>query len=420
MDVFLGLQRPPFQFVVKCGIEQGAIATWIITIIRELLVYVRDICKQQVFHGTPTARITPRGVASSQSNITFSTTSSTLPGFDPIERGVDSGTSTASSSSSPSVKTNMRFVTLSKEYRLFLPTKISWMLTEVAISIIRLHYLAFEIEAIVSLGEEITEKLAYPIEQTLERMQEYGPRQKKYGGIWLKRLTHFYARHPDLPGIDRMLVDLQHAYETESYRRFYDHYLYMKNHIKNLVPTYGRHRPLVLSTATDVVLLKQPDFSYPLEGSFFDLALQRKRMGQGLRRLATANIDIRTKAPITTQIPSIVSTMTVRVRKDVTEKLRGFVNALSERLGQDNILLTPQFYDEVADVIVNDLADSAVTNFWEAASFTDKASGTTIQLRARKCIMAQYLSDTIFPLPPLMFDFVSAIIANPVIKNASV
>jgi len=360
----LDFRPSPAQFAVRTGIDPTTIAGWLADIIKECREYATNLLGMHIFTGNPEDRITPRGTLSSQTRTGEGKTSKASP----------------------------RFLTISREVRSMHVSLISLMYTEILSGIIYLHHRAFELEDLIIFSSELASRLSGEVKTERARLDEMID-------LWLKAFLRFIERNMvAIPKLAAQTSDIETVCTTKSLERFEGRLELIRNSLTHHIEDHGRYRPLILVDPAETIIIPHADYKYPLGASFFELVRYRISLGLGYSRIHSMLSDLqatRSGSPI----PKIFTTMIERFAKDIKEHLIPSLKACDSRIGA-SVEITNTFIERLARLLANHIIDMALSYFNFAVSFTDRASGTTIQLRAFKTILCQTPPDTIIPLTP--------------------
>lgn len=383
IESLLRLKPLPLDFAVPSHIDPCTLGDAASEICKELLSYTRKAYGVEVFSGEARKKITREGTAQSRM--------------------------AAESGGEPKPKT--RFITISEEAKQVERSIMSWLSTEVFMAIAHLYRWAYELELLAVEAMKILPEIQLPQTQTQETM---GPFSKK----WRVLVVRFYhllmlwlSRHPEhLPQFENYLPSMRSAIERSSYTRHNDLFNQVWSRLRILSQAAGRKRPLILDSASDAILLPQPDFSYPLGTSMFEMAYVRMMMGQGYARLGKVT-DVMRHRGMPTDMPRKVNELVEKVTKDVSAELQLAVKDIPTP-GVGEIRMTARFLGDVGRVVANNFLDFIVCTFNYAVANTDAASGTTIHLRAIKNQLMMQQAEGLFSASPDAVMFISAMCVN--------
>ena len=427
----------PVQFAVKTCIDQNTIAEWMMTVMKACREYTETVEKRIIFEGRGGIRMTPRGTTSAQYRAIVA-----------ADEAASNDGGAASSASKPA----SRFITISREAKGLQVSMLSTVYTEIVLSIAYLHHRAFELDDLIifstRLAEKISRKVAadkvqLPMDSVLDRRQRLAAetaaetavaeraaerahmlRSEPYVRdlqrsirLWYQAFRLYVERHLSVASsLEQHVEDMQSLVSSKSMERLQGRLEDIRRCFIPLLRTYGRSSPIILDQAEDVVLLKQDDFRYPFDASWFGLMVIRSRLGYGRQRLDLMAREM-ADAGICNPLAQTHSMIRERIERDVRECLLPAL--VSDQRLQSQVVIQTHFISSIATVLADYIIDFAILCFNFAIGFTDRTSCTTIQLRAVMTIFLQMQSTSLVPLTPRQTAFLADLMTHTIAYTAS-
>lgn len=361
----------PVQFVVPTSIDAGVIGTWLMYLTSvEFRDFHTSVLGFQIFGGTKRDKITPRGKASS-----------------------------ARASDVVDKRAPARLITISRECKEAMVSVISYMYSEILLSIFYLHHRAYELEDLYDYTTEISSKIRSG-EMDMEKNREELYKWFKAYSLYVSRSNLQSSRLAELDQLisgqakTRLITELSNIKEMLLWKQTSD----------------GRNSPLVIDGVEDVIILKKPDFEYPLGAMWFETRYRRLKQEQGYPRLKKMVESVK-KHGAFTQVPNRYSTILEKFKKDFGANIVSAIQEAGDRFNK-NIVITNKFINEVSIVFTNHIFDTAIQFYDYVVGFTDRSTSTTINLRAISTINSLCNCDDLLPLTPAQYRAMEALTAH--------
>lgn len=375
MEAVFGACSSPIQFAIPTSIDAVTVGGWMADLVKEMREYASRTEELPVCGGA--IRTTPRGLPSNQ----------------------PSGSALA--------KSSPRFLTISREAKYFWRAMLSWLYTEIFMSILYLRHRAFDVSDLLYLTNTTYSTLTLDINPRSIDPHD-GERRQKTMSTWLKSYKIYIERTTELGSESRgELFDLKSMVDTGSFNRFMGKFDSIRSQLSSEALRTGRRRPVAITDTNDVILLRSKDFRYPLDGSWFEIAHMRYRTGQGIARVESMS---------KTGSNKIVLAMIDRIGKDFSESLmKGLVDVL--QTAKQDLAISQSFMSEATLVIANMLVDAAVSYFNFAVAYSSGTSGTTINLRAIKCAFLSMPTNGLVIVTDRMIKFIEQVCIHAIPKK---
>lgn len=366
-------------------------------LVQECKNYAENVEKRVIFHGDPLRKMTPRGTpsyASSKSKSRDSTSISTpTPNIGVARMGG---------------KSSVKPLTISREILSLLSSLLSMAMTEVMMGIIYLHHRAYELEDLIRFSNKLADHLADKGRNATQKNEE---KTKVFIRTWHKAFLLYIDRHREyVPELFNHVPALTSMVQMGSIDRFVNRLEEIRNHFPSIQASHGCSRPVVLQQVEDVIILRQPDFEYPLGGSWLDFMRVRRKFGGGMSRLEhMANASLNAGFP--TLFASIRMQIAERMRKDVSDNLISLI--VGDELGMNGgVEIGESFVESIVSTLTDYIIDTGMSMFAYAVGSTNQVSAVTIQLQAMKVIWLQTPTSFIMPFTDRQITFLSDVVLH--------
>jgi hypothetical protein len=350
---------PPLMFAIKSDIDATLIGTWIKDIVEECKTYGKMV-GNAVLTSEGDKRVTPRGIESTQKKAS--------------QRG-----------ESP------RFLTVSREGKSLISTLISYLYTEVLMGVTYLHHRAYELQDLLILTHKVEEFMSESSKTPPEKLHMYME-------AWARQFQLCVSRDPQLyKDFATKTADVMFMVESKSMSRLRDHFTHIAQSLETARIEHGRNESFAIVEIQDVILMKQKDFSYPFDISLLELLHSRRELEQGYARLGEMLDELKKKGT-PTKIAEYYACIREKIMIDIRNNLLPALRGTDDRIAKA-IEISSTFVSSFADTVTNFIFDLSILYFNYAIAFTDRTTGTTIQLRAEKVVFSQFAATTLFPLP---------------------